>query len=473
MRNLGSEAINVRRGDAVAAAARDDERGNPWLYWLLVCFATLHGFLLVLDARYPSMFLRGDRAVARIAEIEELRHLSNWRELVVYLGTHGNIGDYAPQALLYLAGGKSLLVISQICLMLLSGICVYRLARLCKLSARASCLATALYLGSPHSLALPHQLCTEALFVPFIVISAWATVEAVRRSNRTVLSCGGLLSGISALVRPVALLWPVPVALGLYRYSARAGAAVFAAAAYVPILLWMVFVWHETGTFGMGESGHSLAWNLYGRVAAIATTLPPDEARATTTRYLQHKNSLTTPSYLSFAAHYPLPVLIYAARDTAVFLFKSGVERITVDYFADDQQVQILQSRNGSGWRQYWDTHGALATVRYGWQVLGITLLISALAAAAQVVLIVLAVVGAVQVVGLIRHHAESAASRVAEFLVLAAPLYFLVFSQLTDAAQSRHRAPAEFALAILATHGVRRVLAAWRARTARHLAHT
>jgi hypothetical protein len=454
--------------EEVTATAEDKERGTQWLYWLLISFATLHGLLLALDARYPSMFFRGDRASIRMAEIEGLLRLSDWRAIVAYLGTHGNIGDYAPQALLYLAGGKFTVVVSQICLMLLSGICVFRLARLCELSARASCLSTALYLGAPHSLALPHQLCTEGLFVPLVVISAWATVEAVRCRNRIALSCSGLLLGISALIRPVALLWPVPVVFGLRRYSPRAGPAFFAAAAYVPILVWMVFVWHETGTPGMGESGHSLAVNLYGRVEAIAATLPPDETRAITTRYLQQRDAITTLNYLSFATHYPLPFLIYAVRDAGVFLFKSGVERITVDYFANDQQVQLLQTRNGSGWRQYWDTHGALATMRYGWQVLGITLLISVVAAAVQVGLILLAVAGAVQVVGLIKRQAASEASKVAEFLVLAAPIYFLVFSQVTDATQSRHRAPAEFALAILAAHGVRRALTAWRAHTAR-----
>ena len=93
-------------GDAVAAAARDDERGNRWLYWLLICFGAVHGLLLALDAHYPSAFLRGDRADSRMAAIEGLRQLSGWHAIVAYLGTHGNIGDYAPQAVLYLAGGR-------------------------------------------------------------------------------------------------------------------------------------------------------------------------------------------------------------------------------------------------------------------------------------------------------------------------------------------------------------------------------
>src|ERR1700683_830743 len=433
-------------GDAVAVASRDEERRNQWLYWLLISFAVLHGLLLVLDARYPSMFLRGDRATSRMAAMEGLGRLSNWHAIVAYLGTHGNIGDYAPQALIYLVGGKFTLVISQVCLMLLSGICVFRLARLCELSQRASCLATALYLGSPHSLALPHQLCTEGLFVPLVAISTWATSEAVHRSNRLALSCSGLLLGIATLIRPVILLWPVVVILGLRRDRARAAPQVFAAAAYVPIIVWMAFVWQETGTPGMGESDHSLALNLHDRVEAIATTMPPDESRAITTRYLAGGQHAFTPvKYLSFVAHYPLPVLIYAARDAEVLLFKSGVERITVDYFANDQQTKILQTRDGNGWRQQWDKHGALATMRYGWQVLGTTFLISVLAAAVQVALILLAVVGAVQVVGLIRHHPAHEASKLAEFLVLALPIYVLIFSQLADANQSRPPAPSEF----------------------------
>jgi hypothetical protein len=459
--------------DAVATAAKHGERENRWLYWLLICFAGVHGSLLALDARYPSMFLRGDRADARLARIEALGRVSDWHALVAYLGTHGNIGDYAPQALLYLAGGRHTLVIGQICLMLLSGICVFRLARLCDLSARAGCLATALYLGSPHSLALPHQLCSEGLFVPLVVISTWLTAEAVRRRNRVALSCSGLLSGVAALVRPVILLWPLVAAFALRRYSAPARALVYAGAAYLPIFMWMAFIWHETGTAGMGDSDHSLAFNLYGRVEAIAATVPPDETRAITSRYLKRKNEVTAFDYVSFAAHYPLPTLIYAVRDAEVFLFKSGIERISVDYLADDRQTQTLQTRNGNGWRQYWDKHGALAAIRYAWQVLGVTFLISVFAAAVQVAFIVLAVVGAVHVAALIRQPAACEASRLAEFLVLALPLYVLIFSQLADANQSRHRAPAEFALAILITHGIRRARSAWRVRSAQRQSET
>jgi hypothetical protein len=462
-------------GDAIATAAKSGERETRWLYWLLICFAGVHAILLALDARYPSVFLRGDRADARLARIEALGRVSDWHALVAYLGTHGNIGDYVPQALLYLAGGRHALVIGQICLMLLSGICVFRLARLCDLSARASCLATALYLGSPHSLVLPHQLCSEGLFVPLVAISTWLTAEAVRRTNRVALSSSGLLSGVAALVRPVILLWPLVVAFALRRYSASARALVFAAAAYLPIFMWMAFIWHETGTPGMGDSDHSLAFNLYGRVEAIAATVPPDETRAITSRYLSgaRKNEVSALDYVSFAAHYPLPTVIYAVRDAEVFLFKSGIERITVDYLANDRQTQTLQTRNGNGWRQYWDKHGALAAIRYAWQVLGVTFLISVFAAAVQAAFIVLAVVGAVHVAGLIRRHAAYEASRLAEFLVLALPLYVLIFSQLADANQSRHRAPAEFALAILATHGIRRARSAWRARTAQRRSET
>src|SRR5262252_84165 len=157
--------------EAAAKAAGCDDAENWWLYRLLACFAVVHGLFLALDARYPSAFLRGDRSSTRMAAIDALGRLSDWHAFVAYLGTHGNPGDYAPQALLYLAGGKFGLVIAQICLMLLSGACVFRLARLCELSVRASALATALYLGSPHSLVLPHQLCSEGLFVPLVVIS--------------------------------------------------------------------------------------------------------------------------------------------------------------------------------------------------------------------------------------------------------------------------------------------------------------
>ena len=144
--------------------------------------------------------------------------------------------------------------------------------------------------------------------MPLVAISTWATSEAVRRSNRLALSCSGLLVGITTLIRPVILLWPVVVTLGLRRHGARAAPQVFAAAAYVPIIAWMAFVWQETGTPGMGESDHSLALNLHDRVEAIATTMPPSENAARTTRDLPRYRRLRHVSTF-VCCHYPLPPL--------------------------------------------------------------------------------------------------------------------------------------------------------------------
>lgn len=424
--------------------------------WLLACFTAVHLLFVALDVRYPSAFLRADRAPERLDAILALGQVHGWNDLVSYLGNHGNLGDYAPQAVLYLLGGKPVLVGSQILLMLFSGLCAYRLARMTELSGRASCAAAALYLVSPHSLVFPHQLATEALYVPLLVISTWMTCEAIRRMSSRAMMWSALLLGFATLIRPITLLWPPVIALGLKQIRSRHFAVTFVSAAYLPILVWMAFVWQQTGTFGLGESDHSLSVNLYGRIEAIAAALPVEEKEAITNQYLRGvgRNQFSTPEYFSFALHYPVPFLTYMGRDAIIFLCKSGVERITVDYLANDQQASSLQVPSGDSWRQHLDKYGTLAAVRYGWKVLGVSFLISAATSVLQAVIITLAAIGTVRLIVLAREQTLAAVSRLAGFVVVATPVYIFIFSLVLIATQSRQRAPAEFALAILAVHG-------------------
>ena len=52
-----------------------------------------------------------------------------------------------------------------------------------------------------------------------------------------------------------------------------------------------------------------------------------------------------------------------------------------------------------------------------------------------------------------------AASTRALRIMLIAFPLYVVTVSQLVDAAQSRHRAPAEFALCLLAAVGVAALL--------------
>ena len=69
---------------------------------LLIYVVVLHGTMLVWDILRPDVFLNADRAVERMAKLGELRNIGmHWKDVNAFVVTHGLVGDYLPQALLY------------------------------------------------------------------------------------------------------------------------------------------------------------------------------------------------------------------------------------------------------------------------------------------------------------------------------------------------------------------------------------
>lgn len=441
--------------------------------FLVVGFALLHLLVLMLDLQRPDAFLRADRAIERLHAIEALGSSTGWQELFAFIGTHGILGDYVVHAALYLPGGRVAVIVFQSVLLLLSSVGVFRLARMATLTPAASSIAAGLYLVLPHSLVFPHQLITEGIYVPLVVISMWMLCAALRRRDYRLLALAGLLLGLCTLVRPITLLWPAVVFVligALHRW--RAG-ALFATMAYLPIFLWMSVVNAYTGSYGLGESGHTMGRNLYLRVTAIAATLPEEERARVKQQYLDTNahGRLSPVNYLAFGAQHPGPFVKHMARDAVVFLAKSGIERITVDYFASDRQFKTLTHSN-EGWRTRFDRDGPVATVGYLWKTLGWVFALSLLGSALLVMLMALAITGAIFVLKELRARTLEIPEKITVTLLVAFPIYIFVFSTVVNAMQSRQRAPAEFALAILAAYALRRLIIGPRALAARPAPH-
>src|SRR5262249_13308600 len=100
-----------------------------------------------------------------------------------------------------------------------------------------------------------------------------------------------------------------------------------------------------------------------------------------------------------------------------------------------------------SGWRAQVEQKGMGAAMRELWRTQSGLIAVSGAAALLFVAFMALAVVGAVT------------ASRT-RLLLAAFVLYIFFTAQAVDAAQSRHRAPAEFALCLLAVAGWQRLRA-------------
>jgi hypothetical protein len=388
---------------------------------LLALFGALHAGMFGYDLAHPDRFLLADRAGERIDVINAFRAAA---DPAAFVGTHGIPGDWLPHALLYMAGGQYFVIAVQIVLVLLSIVWVRDVAERAGLGERAAFGAAALYGLLPQTLVFPHQLATEAIFDPLVILTFRLAVGPG----------SGLALGLATLVRPITLAWPFIVA------AFSRNKLVYLAAALAPVLAWMLFVLATTGEFSLGRSGHDLGHNLYERMQRMGATLPEQERPEARPR---GQTTVRLGEYLAFAAAHPVAAAMHSARDFATLGVKSGIERLALDYFDAFPQTRAALQDSQDGWRARVEQQGflhafaSLAASQPG------VILVSGIGALLFAAFMALALLGAWSG----RHDRE--------ILLLAGfALYIFVTAQAVDAAQSRHRAPAEFALAILAVAG-------------------
>ena len=427
-----------------------DKASWRWMAAAAVVHAAMFGY----DLAHPEAFLHTDRSGQRMAAMQGFLASFKDGSTAHFLSANGNPGDYLPQALVFGAAGQYGLILIQIALALLSGWALFHTARMLGLRPPAARIAALAYLALPHTLVFPHQLASEAIYSPLLVLSLWMLAQSATRRNDAAAARGGLVTGIANLVRPVTLLWPAVVAALFARAGRPKAGAWQLAAAALPVLLWMGFMAAQTGRFTMGESTRDLGHNLYQRVLRMTETLPAPQAAAARARYLAQGDvgSLPAGAYLQFSATHPMAFARHAARDAAVFLGKSGIERLTIDYLPLAGNRDALQDSRG-GWRARLESAGLAATLAYLWQSQGAVLLAS-IAGSALMFAFSLATLYGALALWRDRFRLDSGQRLVAAMLACL-PLYVLVFSQLVDALQSRHRAPAEAAMVLVSAYGI------------------
>jgi hypothetical protein len=423
------------------AAAADTGRDSRWLL-LAAVLPVLHLLMFGYDLQHPERFLNGDRALTRIRVIQDfVQLLREGGDLSSYLAQHGIIGDWLPHALLYALGGQYVVIAVQVLLALLSLVWLSDLARRVGFSDGAARAIALVYGLTPHALVLPHQLVTEAIFIPLIIGSSASFARALNESGRGLVLSGFAL-GLATLVRPLTLLWPL-VLVAFTRFSLRLRLA-YLLGALGPLLLWMGFIFIATGEFSMGKSNHDLGHNLFERADMIAMRLP--ESERPVVRRPGGPRVMSLREYAGFVLQYPGAAIGHSAQDVIVFVFKSGTERILLDYL-DPNPDRPLELSN---WRAEVEQQGlrqSLTTLfsRHP----GLTSL-SVAGAGLLFVLMLLACAGAVFWLRDSRQDVNQR-TQMSRLILIAFPLYILLSSQAVDASQARHRAPAEFALCLLA----------------------
>src|SRR4051812_17647654 len=337
--------------------------------------AGLHAALFLYDLAHPDRFLNADRAGERIQVVKGFAGALQSGDALAYITGHGIVGDWLPQALLYAAGGQYLVIAAQALLALASVLWVRDIGLRLGLREAAAHGAALLYALMPHTLVFPHQLASEAIFVPLVILSF-----------RLASGAGaGLAIGLATLVRPITALWP------LIQMFAKDKRRAYLLLAFAPLLAWMSVVFVATGEFSMGRSGHDLGNNIYYRLQRIGGALPPAERPAVRP---DGETKATLGEYVAFAVSHPAVMAKYAAIDMAVMGFKSGIERLVLDYLylypAERSELKVAET----GWRSRVDSRGAGALLELARQQ-PVLIATATAGALAFTVLLLLAVAGA------------------------------------------------------------------------------
>jgi hypothetical protein len=412
---------------ARAGSARRPAPARASFGGVLAGLAGLHAAMLLYDLQHPERFFNADRAQPRIEVIERFGALlRSGGDLSSFLASHGIAGDWLPHAVLFLAGGAPLVILAQVILALASVAWVREIGVRLGLRERFAGAAAVVYALLPHTLVFPHQLATEAIFVPLV---AWSFVLVLRARP----AGGGLAMGLASLVRPITIVWPLIHAACARRTGGWSRLA-YVAAGLAPMALWVAFIHGQTGELSMGRSKHDLGHNLYNRVQRMA----PEAAREAGLAP-RAEPRVTVGEYARFVAGHPAAAAAHAGRDMMALGLKSGIERVVLDYLDLYPERRALQDP-GSGWRKALEERGVAAALK---EIDASLLAVSAIGAALFAILMVLALVGAWRFL---------ATGRV---MLVVFVLYVFATATAVDAAQSRHRAPAEFALCLLAAAGL------------------
>jgi len=429
------------------------------IWYVIFYLFMLHLILSIYGFYHPDVFLKGDRAYSRLKLIQEFLSLENsWSTYSTFLQSHGILGDYFPQLVLYMINGQTAVVFFQVFLFLLSIVAMYRLVVLLTHSWKIATLSIFLYAHLPHTLVFPHQLVSEALFVPLVVISFYYLGAAfLGRAFIFNTLMSALMLGLATLIRPITMLWPIIVVLAAVLFSVgnfrRNVIIQYLGVSTLPLIIWMSFMYVETGQFSMGNSNHDIPHNLYNRVKLIIPTLPDSKQEDIRHRYLsvgsEGERVLSVIDYLKFSLEVPTATVKHLSKDLAVFLGKSGINRIGFSYIDAFEKTRKEMKDPDTGWRRMWQKKGTIFTILWLMKNYPVILAISLLGSTLFVALIGLSAIGAIKAIVMERRKSRE---RLVFFgLMVFFGIYVFSVSQVVDEMQSRHRAPVEFIICVFA----------------------
>jgi hypothetical protein len=317
-----------------------------WLFWVCMVFLCVHGGLFIFDVTDPSAFIRGDRALDRLAEVNQLLRASPNSYLPIILNT-GAPGDFLQQAVLYSIGGRLFVIFCQIALQLLILVSTCFAALRITKSETIAIVTGAFLLVMPGTLMDPHLLTTETWFTLFLSIGTLSVCQAISADGRiisTFLYYIGFVSlALASSIRPQALLVPFAIAtylsVALPRDRGTICAVGLLSYAIFPIS-WMTLRFLFAGDLSLGASNADLAFNLGLRADRILA-LP-----------LETTGRLDVRTFFGIAASHPWASLNTIYSDALDLILNPGANHVFGYYLG------LFKTPDGFSWGQIRDQSG-------------------------------------------------------------------------------------------------------------------
>ncbi len=257
---------------------------------LILAFLVVHGLLFGFDLANSSSLLSGDRSASRNATIayvfnvEQLgdnnSELKNGQPMGAdadfsdrMLGS-GHAGDYFIQGSILALSNHHILILLQLALALLSTLCFFALLKHLGLSAFTATVSTLFYIVLPGSLLPPHQLSTEAVCIPSIVIACYLLVISSERKDMCLAFMAGLLAlSLAIFVRPQLILFPFLLLFIYCLFSAKKLNAILLTVLPLSLLFsaaWMFVVVSNDGHFSFGGDDRSIGRSFHDTTEQMA-----------------------------------------------------------------------------------------------------------------------------------------------------------------------------------------------------------
>lgn len=340
---------------------------------IAILFFVVHGAIFIHGVLNADSFLAGDRAVGRLETINyvfsypptDLTYPISILEpgaesdstILSRIFESGHPGDYILQGLLLGIGDRHLVVTLQLLLAFISIICVYFFVIILRRSPAYAMTGAVIYMLLPGNLIIPHELASESLFTPSVVVGFFMLIYYVEKQPHIwVLVSGLLLLTAANFIRPQLGLYPfvlIVIFAACYRQQWKRHVALVLLISFSIPACWGLYSYSHTDNISPGGKNHGPGIAFYKTVKRMSVNGEfPFEPSA----YPDGKMSVR--ELAAEVIQHPLSFLKLKATEALVLIINPGTYSLAAHHFG-----LLAGARDTAFWKELRDREGITGMV--------------------------------------------------------------------------------------------------------------